>query len=148
MLATLERAAHLIGTHVEHAARGLGITQAEAHVLVQLVRRGPTSIAALHREFGTKRSTLTNVLDRLEQRGLVRREPGRADRRSITIHLTRKGSAQARRIAAIVDELEAAVRAEVSERDLRGLESLVQALASVTNAHAGRRGLMANRPNG
>lgn len=128
MLASLERAAHLIGAHVERAARGLGITQAEAHVLVHLVRHGSTSIAALHHEFGTKRSTLTNVLDRLEQRGLVRRELSREDRRSFTIHPTATGAAHARKLAAIVDRLEAAVRAGVSERDLRGVEAVVRAL--------------------
>jgi DNA-binding MarR family transcriptional regulator len=129
MLASLERAAHLIGVHVERAARGLGITQAEAHVLVQLARRGATPIATLHREFGTKRSTLTNVLDRLEQRGLVRRELNPHDRRSFTIHLTRTGASRARRLARAMDELEAAVRASVKQRDARGVEAVVEALA-------------------
>jgi DNA-binding MarR family transcriptional regulator len=132
MLASLERAAHLIGAHVERAARGLGITQAEAHVLVQLIRRGPTSIAALHHEFGTKRSTLTNVLDRLEQRELIRRELSKGDRRSFTVHLTAKGAAPARKVAAVVDALEGAVRAGVSERDLRGVDAVVRALAAAS----------------
>jgi DNA-binding MarR family transcriptional regulator len=132
MLASLERAAHLIGVHLDRAVRDLGMTQAEAHVLVQLVHRGPTSIAALHHEFGTKRSTLTNVLDRLEQRELIRRELTRGDRRSFTIHLTAEGAAPAREIAAVVDALEAAVRAGVSERDLRGLEAVVHALAAAS----------------
>jgi DNA-binding MarR family transcriptional regulator len=133
MLASLERAAHLIGVHVEHAARELGITQAEAHVLVQLARGGATSIATLHREFGTKRSTLTNVLDRLEQRGLVRRELNREDRRSLTISLTRAGAPQARRLARAMDLLEARVRDAVTERDVRGVEAVVDALAAATN---------------
>jgi DNA-binding MarR family transcriptional regulator len=138
MLASIERAAHLIGAHIEPVARELGITRAEAHVLVQLVRHGPTSIAALHREFGTKRSTLTNVLDRLEQRRLVRRELSQGDRRSFTIHLTAKGAAPARRVASIVDELETTVRAGVNERDLRGLEAVVRVLAAATEQRAPR----------
>lgn len=132
MVASLERAAHLIGVHVERAARDLGITQAEAHILVALARRGSTSIADLHRGFGTKRSTLTNVLDRLEARGLVRRELTPGDRRSFTIHLTRTGTARARRLARVVDELEAEVRKAVCERDIQGVEAVVAALAAAT----------------
>jgi DNA-binding MarR family transcriptional regulator len=130
MIASLERVTHLIGAHVERAARDVGITQAEAHVLAHLARNGAVSIATLHREFGTKRSTLTNVLDRLEQRGLVRRELNASDRRSVTIHLTRKGAGQARKVAVVVDALEEAIRAGVSQRDLRGFETVVEALAA------------------
>jgi DNA-binding MarR family transcriptional regulator len=140
MLASFERAAHLIGVHVEHAAREFGITQAEAHVLVQLARGGATSIATLHGEFGTKRSTLTNVLDRLEQRGLVRRELNREDRRSLTIHLTRTGARQARRLARLMDLLEARVRDAVTERDVRGVKAVVDALAAATHDAQGALG--------
>jgi MarR family 2-MHQ and catechol resistance regulon transcriptional repressor len=132
MLATLERAAHLIGTHLERTAGELGITHAEAHVLAQVARRGPTPIAVLHREFGRKRSTLTNVLDRLESRGLVRRELNPADRRSFVVHLTARGERAAARVLAVLDELERRVRTSVAERDLQGLEAVVTALGSQT----------------
>ena len=56
MFASIERAAHLIGVYVERWAGELGITQAEAHVLAELHRHGPTQIATLRREFGHKRS--------------------------------------------------------------------------------------------
>ena len=79
-----ERAAHLIGVYVERSAGELGITQAEAHVLAELHRHGPTQIATLHREFGHKRSTLTSILDRLERRKLIRRELNPDDRRSLS----------------------------------------------------------------
>jgi DNA-binding MarR family transcriptional regulator len=68
------------------------------------------------------------VLDRLEQRGLVRRELNSEDRRSFTIHLTPTGTAHARRLAKVMDELETAVRSAVDERDLRGVDVVVDAL--------------------
>jgi DNA-binding MarR family transcriptional regulator len=131
MLASLERAAHLVGAHIEHAARDHGITQAEAHVLVRLARDGSTSIATLHREFGTKRSTLTNVLDRLEVRQLIRRELNPNDRRSFTVHLTRRGSAPARDLARVMDELDARIRKTTSARDVQGVHAVVEALAKL-----------------
>jgi DNA-binding MarR family transcriptional regulator len=131
VVASLERAAHLIGAYVEREARDLGITQAEAHVLAQLARHGDLPIADLHRAFGTKRSTLTNVLDRLEAKRLVRREVNVNDRRSFTIHPTRTGSAYGRRVVRAVDELEARLRHEVAQRDLEAVEAVVAALASM-----------------
>ena len=132
LLTSLERAAHLIGVHAERVGRRLGITQAEVHILVQLQHRGDIPITALHREFGTKRSTLTNVLDRLEQRGLVRREPNPTDRRSFVIHLTRTGARHARHIARDMDQLEAIVRNAVSERDVASVGAVVAALDAAT----------------
>jgi DNA-binding MarR family transcriptional regulator len=129
MLATIERAAHLIGAYVEQAAGELGITQAEAHVLAQLAKHGPTPIGTLHRDFGRKRSTLTNILDRLEQRNLVRRELNREDRRSFVIHLTPVGQQAATRVTEALDELEREVAQIVGDRDLRGLDAVAEALA-------------------
>ena len=131
MLATLERAAHLIGEHIERTAGELGITQAEAHVLAQLARRGSLPITTLHREFGHKRSTLTNILDRLEERELIRRELNRDDRRSFVIHLTQSGARRALRVRGVLDELEAKVREAVTDRDARGLDAIVEALEAI-----------------
>jgi DNA-binding MarR family transcriptional regulator len=137
MLATIERAAHLIGAYVEQAADELGITQAEAHVLAQLARHGPTTIGTLHDNFGRKRSTLTNILDRLEQRGFVRRELNSEDRRSFVIHLTGAGRRAATRVAKVLDELEREVGEIVSERDLRGLDAVAGALGTVLGSRRG-----------
>lgn len=135
MLATIERAAHLIGLFLDQAAGALGVTQAEAHVLAQLGRHGPTAIGTLHRDFGHKRSTLTNILDRLEQRGLVRRELNRQDRRSVVIHLTADGKRAATRVAETLDELECEVAEIVSDRDLRGVDAVASALATAVRRY-------------
>ena len=140
MLSTIERAAHLIGTYVESAASELGITQAEAHVLAQLVKRGPTPIGTLHHEFGRKRSTLTNILDRLERRRLVRRELNREDRRSFVIHLTSSGTRMAMRVTAVLDELERALEGTVTARDVQGLNAVASALSAVVR-HSGAEGV-------
>jgi DNA-binding MarR family transcriptional regulator len=128
MLATIERSAHLIAAYLDQALAGQLVTQAEAHVLAQLHRRGPTSMAELQHEFGHKRSTLTSVIDRLESREYVRREINPADRRSFIIRLTRPGRSAARRVTAVLDDLERQVQASVSGRDLGGLEAVSAAL--------------------
>jgi DNA-binding MarR family transcriptional regulator len=128
MIQDLERAVHLIAAHLERA--GLGVTQAEAHVLSQLLY-GPATVGDLHRAFGHKRSTLTNVLDRLEERGYVERTVNPQDRRSVVVTLTREGTRAARRVRQVLDELEHAVRAEVSARNVAGVEAVARALARI-----------------
>ena len=128
MLANIEQATHLIGVYIETAAGKLGITQAEAHVLAQLAGRGPTSIGALHRDFGHRRSTLTSIIDRLEQRQFVRREINPADRRSFIVRLTPAGAKAARQVTDGLDTLEQAVRALVTERDVRGVAAARRAI--------------------
>ena len=134
---TVERAAHLIGTYLDTTAGELGITQAEAHVLAQVARHGPTAIATLHHEFGHKRSTLTNVVDRLERRKLVRRELNPADRRSFVVHLTSSGRRAGARVTEVLDKLEREVTAQVDAADLASLDVVARALETVVRGTSG-----------
>jgi DNA-binding MarR family transcriptional regulator len=124
MIADIQRATHLIGLHLERAE--LGVTQAEAHLLAHL-DGGPATVGELHRAFGHKRSTLTSVLDRLEERGYVTRTVNPDDRRSFVVTLTREGARTARRVTQVLDRLERTIRSEpdiasVAERLLLDLE--------------------------
>jgi DNA-binding MarR family transcriptional regulator len=107
------------------------LTQAEAHVLAQLERRGPMAIAALHQEFGHKRSTLTNILDRLENRKLVRRELNRDDRRSFIVSLTPQGRRTARRVTEVLDALERQLAALIGKDDSESMDRVVAALETI-----------------
>ena len=129
--ASFERAAHLVGAYLETTVGDLGLTQGEAHVLAQLGRRGPTTIATLHREFGHKRSTLTNIIDRLERRGLVRRELNPDDRRSFLVHLTAAGRRSANRVTKALDKLERDLRRFVPDRDIAAVDPVVEALGRI-----------------
>jgi DNA-binding MarR family transcriptional regulator len=128
MLSDIERATHLIARRLEPVLTKLELTQGEAHVLAQLAPHTGLTATQLHREFGHKRSTLTNLLDRLEQRGLVARTPNPSDRRSIIVALTARGRPVAGKVLAARERLEQDVRARVSERDVAGLRSITRAL--------------------
>jgi DNA-binding MarR family transcriptional regulator len=112
----------------------LGLTQAEAHVLAQVGVRGAVPISVLHHEFGHKRSTLTNILDRLENRGLLRRQTNRTDRRSILVQLTPAGNRMAGQVNDALDRLEQLISDQVQQRDLSALVAVVQALETIVHA--------------
>jgi DNA-binding MarR family transcriptional regulator len=58
---------------------------------------------------GIERARLVLMIDELERRGLARRAPSRADRRSRTLSLTEKGKHLLLRLTALADEHEARV---------------------------------------
>ena len=84
LIAHLHKATHQVGLYIHRELSELGISQAEAHVLSHLSMRGPCSIADVHHSFGHRRSTLTSILNRLEDQGLIAREVHPDDRRSLS----------------------------------------------------------------
>src|SRR2546430_15307206 len=61
----IHRATHRIGLYLA-GLRDDGLSQGEAHILALLATSAPATIADLHRGLAHKRSTLTSILDRLD----------------------------------------------------------------------------------
>ena len=106
-----------------------GLTPAQERALRMISRsEEPPRMAELADELGIVPRSLTNVIDSLEEAGLVRRETDPRNRRAILLHLTERGSAlrddmrSARRSAA--EELLAPLAAE-DRRELARLLTLM-----------------------
>ena len=124
----LERATHAVALWIERSLQDLRITQAEAHVLGYLAHARQCSINDLHASFGHKRSTLTSILDRLEQRGLVRRGPHPASRRLVMIQLTDAGQQIGQRISAMLHDLDAVVIERTGPGDVDAFSRVIGAI--------------------
>lgn len=74
----------------ELAARH-GISLGDLHAVRVLARQGEVPISGFGAEIGVPRSTVTNLVDRLERAGLVDRRPSATDRRVTLVTLTRAG---------------------------------------------------------
>lgn len=144
-IAQIERGAHLVALFLDLTVGELGLTQGEAHVLAQIAQSDIISMATLHHEFGHKRSTLTNLLDRLERRKLVRRERNRDDRRSFVVILTPSGRRAARQVTGALDRLERELGQRVEERDLAGVDTVVRALDAIVRRPRPRLDRRSNR---
>ncbi|MGW5446020.1 MarR family winged helix-turn-helix transcriptional regulator [Streptomyces asiaticus] len=89
---------------------GLGeaVDEVTYPVLSGLARTGPRSAAGLADEIGLDRSGVTRRATRLEEAGLLRREPDPADRRATLLTLTEAGRAALettrQRLAAHIEE--------------------------------------------
>ncbi|WP_406865342.1 MarR family transcriptional regulator [Streptomyces sp. HUAS MG47] len=72
------------------AAASENLTASQGRALTVL-RRGPAAMRALAETLTCDASNVTGIIDRLEKRGLVRREPSASDRRVKNVVLTAEG---------------------------------------------------------
>jgi DNA-binding MarR family transcriptional regulator len=128
LVPALERATHAVALWIERAFADLRLTQAEAHVLAALSDLAPCSINDLHHRFGHKRSTLTSLLDRLEERGWARRAAHPASRRLVQVELTEEGRLVADRMRIAVHALEARLMSRLESDDVAAFARLLSAL--------------------
>lgn len=75
-------------------------------ILVSLDRRGEASQRELCDDVDLDRSTVADLVSRMERRGLLVRRRDPADARRNTVTLTEKGLAERRRLAPLVAEVE------------------------------------------
>jgi len=119
----LQRATHVTLGQLARDLADLALTPAELNVLANLADGADRTVTSLGQAVGSRPTTLTGVLDRLERRTLITRGAHPGDRRAVLISLTPAGQETAARVRATVDEIE--------RRALAGLppESVTAALA-------------------
>jgi DNA-binding MarR family transcriptional regulator len=89
------------------AASAVGLTQQQYQaLLVMKARHGTLGISELAAQLLVKHHSAVGLVDRLEQQGLVRREPSKSDRRKVVVRLTSHG-------ARVFEKLATAHRAEL-----------------------------------
>ncbi len=106
-----------------HLGQPLGLRKAEYSLLMLILANGPLAPKRLAQALALSAPNMTLLLDRLQERGLLRRERSQVDRRSQNVLLTGEGEriAQAGGVAAepmeqaLFDRLSAAEHAMLIE---------------------------------
>ncbi len=89
----LLRASRAVVGVVEPLLAAHGLTTTQLGVLEALLHKGPMGQRELGRKVLTSAANMTDVLDKLQGRGLIARCRDTADRRSVTVGLTDEGRA-------------------------------------------------------
>jgi DNA-binding MarR family transcriptional regulator len=131
-LSPIHRAVRQITLFLEPKCAALGVSPAEGHLLSYLASYAPCPIGEVVRVFGIRPSTMTSILERLDQKGLLTREPDPEDRRSVRITLTREGKVVAERINRLVRALEERIGTRVRPRERAGFRSVMGAVEAAT----------------
>ncbi len=130
-LLALQRATHATLHALAAQLVGLDLTASEINALANLAD-GRLTVSELAAATGTKPSTLTSVLDRLERRGQIRRGPAPGDRRAVLVELTASGRPTAATIRRAVTDLEQRALAGLTADAIAALRAALQALAQVS----------------
>ncbi|WP_328434901.1 MarR family winged helix-turn-helix transcriptional regulator [Streptomyces sp. NBC_00425] len=111
--------------------REMNLHPGQELLLMQLLDRDGQTQSELLESVGLDHSTVSKSLRRMQDAGLLVREPAEHDRRVMVVHLTDKGRAMREPIAAMWRALE-----EISARDLSAhqAESFVRVAYAITDA--------------
>jgi MarR family transcriptional regulator, organic hydroperoxide resistance regulator len=131
-LLALQRATHATLQVLSAELVDLDLTPSEINALANLSDGKGRTVSELGAAMGTRPTTLTSVLDRLEGRGHVTRGVRAGDRRSVLIELTPSGAVTARSIASSIADLERRALARVSPRNLAAFHTVLRALTEVS----------------
>ena len=131
-LLALQRATHATLQVLAVELAGLGLTGSEINALANLADGRSRSVSELGRAVGTRPTTLTSVLDRLEQRGHITRSPRPGDRRGVLIELTSSGRNAAATIRNAITRIEQRALGPLPAEAIAALCTALQAFTEVS----------------
>ena len=126
---SIMRAQQVVLAAVDGALRPFGLTFARYEGLVLLLhsRQGLLPLGKMGQRLMIHPTSVTNIIDRLEQQGLVRRLPHPTDGRTTLAQLTDEGRRLAERATAAVNDVAFGLGA-LSTHDLRQLMRIIRKL--------------------
>ncbi len=119
VVTNIEQAYRNLERVYEHMIAPLGLNVLEWYALRALYRQDGLSASHLAAQVCRHPSSMTALLDRMEQKGLVRRKIAPEDRRSVRIFLTDQGQALRERVLTVAERLEHLLDEQISPDDMR-----------------------------
>jgi DNA-binding MarR family transcriptional regulator len=102
------------------------ISSVQYAALAVLERMPGASQSELGAELDLDRSTIADIVSRLERRGVIERSPHESDRRRYSLRLTAAGLAEVERLRPLVSEANAKLTEGLSAGELATLRTLLK----------------------
>jgi MarR family transcriptional regulator, 2-MHQ and catechol-resistance regulon repressor len=116
------------------------ISVTQCHALEALVRRGSLTLNELAAELFLDKSTTSRVVDALERKALMVRQPHPEDRRALRLELTAAGRALVQRIEAEILEEEERLLVDFAPEVRHAMADLIARLARAAGTRIDTRG--------
>ncbi len=129
LLVLLQRATHVTLQVLGTELADLGLTASELNVLANLADGQPRTVSEIGVAAGVRPTTLTGVLDRLADKGLLTRAARSGDRRAVEISLTAAGARSAARVAKAFEAVEVRALDGVPASAVKQARRVLKALA-------------------
>ncbi|MGW1028265.1 MarR family winged helix-turn-helix transcriptional regulator [Streptomyces sp. NPDC002577] len=131
------RAARVHRIMAGNLLRETGLYPGQELLMMQLWEQGEQRQADLIKTLGLDPSTVTKMLQRLEQSGFVTRSPSPHDRRAVVVNATRAGQALRDRVLQAWRDLESITAAGFTDEEYQqAMRVLTRIEANLTNTSA------------
>ena len=135
--------AHALRKAFTRRASSLGVTGAQWKVLFRLKRKPDLRQSELADMLDIEPITLSRIVDRLQEAGLIEREADPTDRRAWRLHVTAKAEPIVEKLQAVADDMTAEAFAGIDPDDIATLRRV---LAQVRE-RAGQFGILNKAAN-
>ena len=134
ILVALRRIVRAIDLHSRHLVQQYGLTGPQAVLLRALVRGGAMHVAELAQTIDLSHATVTDILNRLEKRGLVTRTRSETDRRRVEVRATPEATALVGQSPPLLQERFTERLGELQEWELTQILAVLQRMAVMMDA--------------
>ena len=117
-------------------AKAFEFTPVQYAALVAIKAHPGLDQTALCNEIALDRSTMGDVVSRLEKRGLINRTNGAADRRTKSLHITAAGSRMIRDIEPAVEATQRLILAPLKVNERAAFMQMLKHLVHLNNEHS------------
>ena len=109
-----------------------GITQSIGYLLINIDEQEGTTVSQAAALLGLKSTSLSRMLNQLEQTGLIYRESNQGDKRSVKIYLTPLGIEKRQQARLVVKEFNSYLNAHIKEADKQYLIDMLKKINQLT----------------
>lgn len=102
-----------------------GLTVPKALLLLEIAPDSGRTPGFLAKSLDLENSSMTGLLDRLEKKRLIFRNPNPDDRRGFLVYLTPEGVKARDTIKSLVEELDAKLRTELSNEEIKVFRKVI-----------------------
>ena len=110
-----------------------GITQSIGYLLINIDEQEGTTVSQAAALLGLKSTSLSRMLNQLEQTGLIYRESNKGDKRSVKIYLTELGKEKRQQARVVVKQFNNYLNEHIKEADKEYLINMLKKINQLTN---------------
>lgn len=135
ILSAIRRVVRAIDLDSKQMVRQYSVTGPQLVTLRAVARLGPIPVTALARSINLSQPTVTGILFRLDQQGLIRRERDETDRRAVTSTITTEGLRVLKHTPALLEDRFRRELSRLEEWEQTQTLATLQRIAAMMEAH-------------
>jgi DNA-binding MarR family transcriptional regulator len=134
VLVALRRVIRAVDLHSRALVRSHGLTAPQALVLKEIVRAGELPVGMVATRVSLSHATITDIVNRLERRGLVTRSRSDSDRRRVMVRATPAADATLQRAPPLLQESFSRRFSQLADWEQTQLLASLQRIAALMDA--------------